>query len=347
MDWVRRGIALLALTTIALPLAGQTDSAPPNRGMVVDSQGNPVADVEIATFWLAGSQTASGYRAYGAVKSDATGNFQINLDPQRLPATLFAIDSDKRRGAIRVITAIGQEIRLQLQPLWRVHYRFTGTGLTDLSKSRITLKPVAGPMFSQIAGLTEGELLLPPGKYALAVSSPGGGENSVDFEVATHDVVLEPIGLTAGIAQYYGHPAPSLSDVEVANAASFSIEGLRGKWVLVYFWGYWCGPCVGEGLPKLIRFFEQNSPYRGRFEIVAVHENGVAGKITVAELKEKLSGLEKKWGKPIPFPVVLDRSGEVIKTWGISGCPTTAIIKPNGELMEGDVEKLRQELERK
>ncbi len=348
MNWVRRcRTALVGLTAFAVPVVGQTVPPQVSGGSIVDSRGMPVAGTEIAQFWLAGSQTANGYRAYGAVSSDAAGKFQIKLDPQHLPATLFAIDSEKRQGAIKVVSEIGPEIRIQLQPLWQVHYRFDGAGLADLSKYRITVRPTAGSMFSQIVGSTEGKLLLPPGKYVLAVSSPGGGENVVNFEVATHDVILEPIGLTSGITQYYGHPAPALSDVEPVNVASFSSGELHGKWVLVYFWGYWCAPCVGEGLPKLARFFEQNPQYRGRFEIVAVHENGVAGPITVEELKGKLSGLEKNWGKPLPFPVVLDRSGQTIKTWGISAYPTIAIIKPNGELMAGDLETFRQELERK
>jgi thiol-disulfide isomerase/thioredoxin len=313
-------------------------------GSVVDERGNPVRSVEIAPFWLGGSRTESGFRAFGAVRSDALGSFEIELG--RFPATLFAVDSDGRRGAIVVVSDTPGNIRIELQPLWRVGYRFEGPSLTDLSQSRIMLKPASGPIFSQIAGATEGDLLLPPGGYALSVSSPGGKQTDVGFEVTDHDLTLRPIPLGMGIAQFYGHAAPELKDAEAVNARSFSPEGLRGKWVLVYFWGYWCAPCVNEGLPKLARFYGRNLKNRDRFEIVAVHENGVERQIGVEELKTKLLSLEKqKWGKPLPFPVVLDRTGGIIKTWGICAYPTTAIIDPSGVLIRGDLETLADRID--
>ena len=190
-------------------------------------------------------------------------------------------------------------------------------------------------MFIQIAGPTEGVLSLPPGRYALAISSDSDKQTVVNFEAATHDLTLDAIDLPANMAQYYGSPAPALMAVDTANADSFDAGTLRGKWVLVYFWGYWCAPCVNEGLPKLAKFHEENRKHLDQFEIVAIHENGVAGPISLDELKAKIASLEKdKWsGKPLPFLVLFDRSGETIRTWGISAYPTIAIISPNGELM--------------
>ena len=343
MNALNIGVTIFAF---ALPMMGQTAPGPTYPGTVTDSHGVPVSGVEIAQFWLAGSETPSGFRAYGQIKSDATGKFHIRMN--HLPATLFAVDAKNNQGAIVVVSEPAKEINVQLQPLWRVRYHFEGASLTNLSQSRITLKPASGSLFSQIAGPTEGVLLLPPGKYTVGISSPGAEQSEVNFEVTNHDLTLDPIPLNAGITQYYGHAAPPLDDMESISPPSFSTEELRGKWVLVYFWGYWCAPCVNEGLPKLAHFFEEHILDRDRFEILAVHENGVAGQITIEELKEKLAGLEKeKWGKPLPFRIVLDRSGETIKAWGVSAYPTIALIKPNGELMQGDLDTLGNELERK
>jgi hypothetical protein len=70
------------------------------------------------------------------------------------------------------------------------------------------------------------------------------------------------------------------------------------------------------------------------------------GPLGLDDLKAKLATLVRgKWaGKALPFPVLLDRSGETIKTWGISAYPTTAIINPHGELIRGDLETLREKL---
>ena len=102
-------------------------------------------------------------------------------------------------------------------------------------------------------------------------------------------------------------------------------------------------------MPKLKRFYETNRKRLGEFEILAIHENGVAGPITLEELKQKLDSLAKnKWsGEPLPFPVLLDRSGDTIKTWGISEYPTVAVINPKGELTEGGLETLQRALDRK
>jgi thiol-disulfide isomerase/thioredoxin len=260
------------------------------------------------------------------------------------------MDSERRRGAVFVIPAEGlaANARIQLQPLHRVSYRFQNPGSTDLRQTHISLRPASGSPFSQIGGAVESSILLPPGAYTFEILVPGGAMN-VDFAISTRDLTMDPILLPATIASHYGRPAPSLSDVEPVNKTSFSAGGLRGKSVLVYFWGYWCAPCIDEGLPKLTRFYEQNRQHLDAFEIVAIHENGVAGQITAEELRETMISLEKdKWsGKPLPFPVLLDRTGETIKSWGIVGYPTTAIIDPKGELMRGDLDTLLEAIKSK
>jgi hypothetical protein len=127
---------ICVLTCVAaLPTVCQP--APVRTGIVVDDRGSGAANITIAQFWLAGSHTPSGSRAYDAAGSDANGKFQIK--PDHFPTTLFALDSEGKWGAIVVVSETAEDIRIPLQPLWRVHYRFEGTGLTDLAQSRITL----------------------------------------------------------------------------------------------------------------------------------------------------------------------------------------------------------------
>ncbi len=336
-----------------LLFAGALAAAPQTRtviaGTVAAPDGPPVEGAEVALFWLGGSPVPAGFAAYGAAKTNGQGVFELPASQPHFPVTLFAMDSGRRRGAVAVISSAeaAGHVEIRLQPLRRVQYRFQSPRLTDLSRSRITLQPASGPMFSQVIGPPRGAVALPPGSYTIGISMPGSGEKKVSFDVADGDVVLDPIDLPPSLAQYYGHPAPPLTGTVQVNGDSFAPESLRGKWTAVYFWGYWCAPCVNVGLPKLRQFYEKNRARRDQFEILAVHENGVEGNITAAELQTKLDGLAKdKWsGAPLPFPVLLDRSGDTIKSWAIAAYPTLALINPLGEVAPGDLDTLQRILD--
>ncbi len=336
--------------TLILASMGTVAAAPqPSAvllGKVTDRDGNPVPGVEVAQFWLAGSGGRTGFRAYGASKTDAKGAFEIRVNQMHFPSTLFAIESQGHSGAIMTVPDVGvsAQLTLQLMPLHQVHYRFQSPDLTDLSHTRITLQPESGPMFSQIAGPLAGTISLPPGAYTLRIAAPGGAQSEIHFNVSEADLELDPVRLPANIDQYYGRIPPPIVGLQQVNGSSFVAEKLRGKWVLLYFWGYWCAPCVNEGLPKLKRFYTAHQGDRRVFEILAIHENGVAGTLSTDELRQKLDALAKdKWsGEVLPFPVLFDRTGEVIRSWGITAYPTVALLNPEGVLIRGDVETLER-----
>jgi hypothetical protein len=92
-------------------------------------------------------------------------------------------------------------------------------------------------------------------------------------------------------------------------------------------------------LPALIKFYEEHAAQRDDFEILAFHDGTVK---SFAELDPKLEPLIKDlWqGKPLPFPILLDASGQTIKDWGVHAFPTTVLIDPDGHLVEGGSEEL-------
>ena len=343
-----RWYAVLALAALGDMAAAQTPAAV--VGKVIDQDGNPAPGVEVAPFWLGGSGTPAGFRAYGSSKTNAQGTFEIRVNQPRFPMTLFAVEPEAHRGAILTVpdAAHAAQLTLRLVPLSRVRYQFQSPGSIDLSHTRITLQPKPGAMFSQIAGPLAGTICLPPGTYTIGVAVPGGGQKEVDFTVSEGDFELAPVQLRGDIERYYGRIPPPLTGLQQVNNPSFGAEQLRGKWVLLYFWGYWCAPCVNEGLPKLMRFYTRNHGDNAAFEIIAIHENGVAGTITAEELRQRLAALAKeKWsGEALPFPVFLDRTGEVIQSWGVTAYPTVALLNPEGILVRGDLETLQRALGR-
>jgi hypothetical protein len=94
-----------------------------------------------------------------------------------------------------------------------------------------------------------------------------------------------------------------------------------------------------------VRLQERFQEKRERFAILAFHDATVA---SFAELDAKLAPIvHNTWkDKPLPFPILLDASGETIATWGIRGFPTTVLIDPEGEIVgQVDEERLGQILE--
>ncbi|HLJ93707.1 MAG TPA: TlpA disulfide reductase family protein [Gemmataceae bacterium] len=85
-------------------------------------------------------------------------------------------------------------------------------------------------------------------------------------------------------------------------------------------------------MPELINLYETHKEHRDQFEILAFHD---ATAKTFAELDPKLEGPKKTYwhGKDLPFPILLDSTGETLKTYEIRAFPTTILIDPEGKLV--------------
>ncbi len=88
---------------------------------------------------------------------------------------------------------------------------------------------------------------------------------------------------------------------------------------------------MGGSLPAMIDFYEENKGARDRFEIIAFHD---ASAKTFEELDAKLAPIiEEEWkGRTLPFPVLLDSTGETIRKFGVRAFPTVLLVDPEGRL---------------
>lgn len=126
-----------------------------------------------------------------------------------------------------------------------------------------------------------------------------------------------------------------------------NIESLRGKWVVLEFWGLYCETCLREEVPGLIDFYKRNESHRNRFEVIGLFLD-LSGKIdSVDSLKEKLEPIRKYvWGgRAIPFPIVLDNTFSNWERYAIQGLGDYLIIDPEGRMVRGDLETLQQILD--
>jgi len=117
-----------------------------------------------------------------------------------------------------------------------------------------------------------------------------------------------------------GPPAEDLIGADL-NGNRIRLSDLRGKVVLVDFWGIWCPPCRRE-IPDLIRLYEELHD-RG-LEIVAVN-SGDDPEIVPAFVEEHR----------IPYPVILDEG--MAARYGVVAYPTHVILDRAGRVRHREV----------
>jgi thiol-disulfide isomerase/thioredoxin len=103
------------------------------------------------------------------------------------------------------------------------------------------------------------------------------------------------------------------------SKASFSDYVGKGKYVLVDFWGSWCGPCIDE-IPVLVEVYNK---YKGdKFEILG---------IAVRDKREAtLKAIETY---KIPWPQILDAGDIPTNLYGIHGFPHIILFGPDGKII--------------
>ncbi len=112
-----------------------------------------------------------------------------------------------------------------------------------------------------------------------------------------------------------GKPAPefSLPDPE---GKMISLESLRGKYVLVDFWGSWCGWCI-RGIPEMKKAYDK---YKNVAEFISIDCRD-----SEEAWKEALDKYQMPW-----LQVRCDEDCNVSETYCVQGYPTKVIIDPEG-----------------
>ena len=185
-----------------------------------------------------------------------------------------------------------------------------------------------------------------PGEYVISAYGNDLIERRIPVTVPAGrtEVAVPPINLTAAaLPLLNGKPAPELKDVVGWKGEKVNRAGLKGKYVLLEFWGYWCGPCV-HSMPVLL---ELHDKFKDKgLAIVGVHLDTGGEVDTAAKLDERLTDVRKTvWkGRDLPFPVALCsgekvdvgggemRGGPAIQ-YGVLSYPTTILIDRDGKVV--------------
>lgn len=99
-----------------------------------------------------------------------------------------------------------------------------------------------------------------------------------------------------------------------------SLSDFRGKWVVLDFWGSWCGWCV-KGLPALK---EAYAKYKDKIVVIGIDCNE-----SEEEWRRGVKDNQIPW-----INVYNSHNQELYSDYNITGFPTKAIINPAGKLVD-------------
>ena len=116
-----------------------------------------------------------------------------------------------------------------------------------------------------------------------------------------------------------GREAPDFTLPNLAGE-SVSLRSLRGKWVVLDFWGSWCGWCI-KGFPRMKEVYAK---YGDRMEIV-----GIACKDQEELWRAAVEKYELPW-QQLFNAQDLRPTESPMHCYGVEGFPTKIILSPEG-----------------
>ncbi len=298
-----------------------------------------------------------------------TGSGKIRLFQQTVcladaacqQVAFVALDRDQPRPTYDVVLQTTRRVRFpvehsvtvssgKLETWWELN------ALTDAFGTSTSIYAMHGLAFSEPGdGVNPAgdwiEAWLPPGQYEIQINSADPVANKGCEELTTRLTVpagegpltLPSVSLAPLVHnEMVGKVAPEINARDLDTGAPVRLADLRGRVVVLDFWGYWCGPCLGA-LPELIKLHDLMADQP--VTILALHDQSIQSRAT---FDAKLGSIRRiSWNdRDLPFRVALDQpladlkpdnsgigGGVTSDRYKIQAWPTTFLIDQTGKIV--------------
>jgi cytochrome c biogenesis protein CcmG/thiol:disulfide interchange protein DsbE len=112
--------------------------------------------------------------------------------------------------------------------------------------------------------------------------------------------------------------APALELPRLGGEENGSLADYRGKVVVLNFWASWCKPCRGE------------SPLLERWHKRMLAKGGTVLGVDMLDITEDAQDFIAEYG--LTYPMLKDKDGHGIETFGVVQYPETFVIDRNGQI---------------
>ena len=131
-------------------------------------------------------------------------------------------------------------------------------------------------------------------------------------------------------------PAPDFTLTD-QYGETHTLSDYQGQTVFLNFWATWCGPCKME-MPDIQALYEDWDENAGDLVVLGVAGPGIGQEGSAEDIAAFLEE------NGYTYPVVMDTTGEIFMSYGITAFPTTFMIDREGNVFGYAAGQLNEEL---